>query len=170
MPGFSDKYRHAIEAALRRFVRNGDDVAGIGAFVFEYGDCKLCGHSPIKWHYLLQNLQSHETLVVGSECIQNYQVILSAWGYKPDYVVFPNFLSRYTRWILDSNPKALVFNDSVVMRFQGNCNGMINSHTGGKTPSECGYVERVRIDGKEQVVQVNERGELRRLDDTGIPF
>src|SRR6516162_8601580 len=109
MDRFSPEYRAAIEASLRDFVSNGDDVACIGYFVHEHGQCKMCNHVPIKWHYVLENLRSHGFLIVGSECVDNYRTVLSAWGYRPQHLVFPTFLRAYAGWLLKKNPDAVEF-------------------------------------------------------------
>lgn len=110
---FSDSYRATIEESLRRFVNNGDDVACTGVYIYEYGRCELCGHQQIKWHYILENLSSHGQMVVGSECIRNYKIILEEWGYRPAYVVFPQCLKQFTRWILEQDSGAIRFGDAV---------------------------------------------------------
>jgi len=118
--GFSDSYRAAIETTLRRFVENGDDVACTGVYIYEYGSCGLCGHQPVKWHYILENLSSRNQIVVGSECIRNYKVILEEWGYRPAYVVFPECLRQFTRWILEEDPGAVKFSDPVACFYTRN--------------------------------------------------
>lgn len=118
--GFRDSYRAAIETTLRRFVENGDDVACTGVYIYEYGSCGLCGHQPIKWHFILENLTKREQIVVGSECIKNYKVILEEWGYRPAYVVFPECLGQFTRWISEANPEAIRFSDAVACFYTRN--------------------------------------------------
>ena len=117
---FSDSYRAAIETTLRRFVENGDDVACTGVYIYEYGSCGLCGHQPIKWHYILENLHNRNQIVVGSECIRNYKIILEEWGYRPAYVVFPECLRRFTRWILGEDSGAVKFSDAVACFYTRN--------------------------------------------------
>lgn len=117
---FSADYRAAIERSLIEFVENGHDVACIGVYTYEYGHCQLCGHSPIKWHYILENLSNHNTLCVGSECIQNYKTILQEWGYRPAYIVFPECLKKFARWILDQDRHAIEFSDAVACFFTKN--------------------------------------------------
>lgn len=118
--GFSSSYRASIETSLRKFVANGNDVACTGVFIYEYGSCGLCGHKPIKWHYILENLSSRNQIVVGSECIRNYKIILGEWGYRPAYVVFPECLRQFTRWILEEDSGAIKFSDSVACFYTRN--------------------------------------------------
>jgi hypothetical protein len=118
--GFSSSYRAAIETSLRRFVANGNDVACTGVYIYEYGRCGLCGHQPIKWHYILENLSSCNQIVVGSECIRNYKTILEEWGYRPAYVVFPECLRQFTRWILEEDSGAIKFSDAVACFYTKN--------------------------------------------------
>jgi hypothetical protein len=135
MKHFGPDYRTAIEASLRAFVNNGDSVACIGCYVYEYGDCHMCPKKGIKWHYVLENLRTHHWLIVGSECIENYGVILSEWGYRPVFIDFPEFLRPYTAWILKDNPDVVVFNDTVVKRFQVDCGAVIRANS---TPEKLG--------------------------------
>jgi hypothetical protein len=118
--GFSSSYRAAIETSLRMFVANGNDVACTGVYIYEYGSCGLCGHKPIKWHYILENLSSRNQIVVGSECIRNYKIILEEWGYRPAYVVFPECLRQFTRWILEEDSGAIKFSDAVACFYTKN--------------------------------------------------
>jgi hypothetical protein len=118
--GFSSSYRAAIETSLRRFVANGNDVACTGVYIYEYGNCGLCGHQPIKWHYILENLSSRNQIVVGSECIRNYKIILEEWGYRPAYVVFPECLRKFTGWILEEDSGAIKFSDAVACFYTKN--------------------------------------------------
>lgn len=118
--GFSNSYRAAIETTLGAFVENGNDVACTGVYIYEYGRCDLCGHQPIKWHYILENLSSRNQIVVGSECIRNYKSILEEWGYRPAYVVFPECLRQFTHWILDEDSRAIQFSDAVACFYTKN--------------------------------------------------
>jgi hypothetical protein len=158
MGDLSPEYRKAIEASLKDFVTNGDDVACIGYFVYEYGQCKMCDHVPIKWHYVLENLRSHRCLIVGSECIENYQTILCEWGYQPEYLVFPSFLRAYARWILGKNPNAIVFDDGIVMRFQADCDTLIKANSQPSGLQHYRYTKRLAVGASEQIVGVDETG------------
>jgi hypothetical protein len=89
-------------------------------YIYEYGRCGLCGHQPIKWHYILENLHSRNQTLVGSECIRNYKVILEEWGYSPAYVVFPECLRQFTRWILEEDSGAIKFSDAVACFYTRN--------------------------------------------------
>ncbi len=158
MGNFSAEYRAAIEKSLHDFVNNGDDVVCIGYFVHKYGQCKMCDHVPIKWHYIVENLRNHRSLIVGSECVENYQAILSEWGYRPEYLIFPSFLRAYVRWILEKNPRAVVFDDGVVMRFQADCSAIINANSHPAGLQHYRYVQRSVVGELEQVVGVDESG------------
>jgi hypothetical protein len=158
MSNFSPEYRATIGASLKAFVNDGDDVACIGYFVHKYGQCKMCEHVPIKWHYVLENLRSHQALIIGSECVENYQVILSEWGYRPEYIVFPGFLRPYSRWILEQNPNAVVFDDGIVMRFQADCGKIIRANSQPSWLQHYRYVKRSVVEGAEEIVGVDESG------------
>src|SRR5580765_3282249 len=158
MSDFSLKYRAVIEARLRAFVNDGDDVAGIGYYTFCYGKCEMCPKEGIRWHYILENLRSGATLIVGSECIVNYQLILSEWGYHPEHVVFPNFLRPYAGWILEKNPNAVVFNDGIVMRFRANSGAIIRANSKPAGLQHFRHAERSQTGGVERVGAVDERG------------
>jgi hypothetical protein len=158
MSDFSPKYRAAIEPSLKAFVSDGDDVACVGYYAFRYGRCQMCPKEGIRWHYVLENLRSQAILIVGSECIENYQVILSEWGYRPEYVVFPSFLRAYARWIFEKNPKAVVFDDGIVMRFQADCSAIIEANTQPSGLQHYRHARRLAVGGSEQVVGVDESG------------
>lgn len=154
--GFSKDYRQTIEESLKAFICNGDDIVCIGYYVYEYGHCEMCGHNPIKWHYILENLQNHSQMHVGSECIQNFQVILSKWGYRPEYIVFPNCLKPYTRWILEKNPQAIVFNDDIVIHLNKDCEDTIKGMGENSQLKHYRYVKRTNCEGFEKLIAVNE--------------
>jgi hypothetical protein len=158
MGEFSPEYRAAIEASLKDFVNNGDDVACIGYFVYHYGQCNMCGHVPIKWHYILENLRSHGHMIVGSKCVENYQAVLSDWGYRPEYLVFPSFLRAYAKWILNKNPNAVVFDDGIVMRFQADCRAIIDASSQPAGLRQYRHATRSVVGGSEQVVGIDESG------------
>ena len=55
--------------ALRQWKHTGafkDHGAAIAA-------CELCGHSGLRYHYLIANQQTGEALWVGSQCILNFE-------------------------------------------------------------------------------------------------
>jgi hypothetical protein len=158
MGGFSPEYRAAIEETLRNFVKEGDDVACIGYFARQGGQCRMCGKQPITWHYVLENLNTHQWLVTGNECVKNYQIILAEWGWRPDYVVFPEFLRCVTPWILEENPNAVVFNDGVVMRYQVDCREVIDrAREAGRIEHSLHATRRV-MGGEERLVGINQDG------------
>lgn len=125
MDDFSPRYREVIEASLTTFVQKGDDVVCVGYYARHGGVCEMCGHHPITWHFIVENLRTYQPLVVGSECVGNWQTILAERGWVPDYIVFPERLRAYTHWILKDHPNAIVFNDNVVMRSQVDCQPII---------------------------------------------
>jgi hypothetical protein len=47
----------------------------------------------------LENLDTHSTLIVGSECIRNFGVVLLEWRWSPYRIAFPTALRAYTRWL-----------------------------------------------------------------------
>jgi hypothetical protein len=158
MINFSPKYRAAIERTLRAFVNDGDDVVCIGYFAYCYGNCKMCPKEGIKWHYVLENLRSQAILIVGSECVENYQVILSEWGYKPEHIVFPSFLRAYARWILEKNPNAVVFDDGIAMRFQAEGGAIMRANSQPAGLQHYRYAQRSQVGGAERVGGVDEAG------------
>jgi hypothetical protein len=158
MKTFSPEYRRAIEASLRDFVNVGYDVACIGSYSFRYGNCQMCPKEGIRWHYVLENLRTHQPLIVGSECVENYQIILSEWGYKPEYIVFPDFLRPYSRWILEGNPNAVVYDDGIVMRFQADCSKIIKANSDPSCLEHYRYAVRSVLDGQECLIGVDRTG------------
>jgi hypothetical protein len=158
MSDFSQLYRQAIEASLTAFTQCGDDVACIGYFIREYGECQMCGHAPIKWHYVLENLRQKSVLIVGSECVENYQIILEEWGYSPRHIVFPTFMKRVAGWILEKNPMAVVFDDGIVMRFSADCETLIKAQGASESIEKYECVKRKTIEGRQRVVVTNKHG------------
>jgi hypothetical protein len=118
----------------------------------------MCEHVPIKWHYVLENLRSRAILIVGSECVENHQVILSEWGYRPEYLVFPSFLRAYARWILEKNPNAVVFDDGVAMRFQADGGAIMRANSQPSGLQHYRYAQRSQAGGVERVGGVDEAG------------
>jgi hypothetical protein len=157
MGNFSEEYREAIEESLEAFVNNGDDVACIGYYILCYSHCRMCGHTPIKWHYILENLRTHQSLIVGSECVTNYQTILREWGYKPEYIVFPKCLKAYARWIIAKNPDAVVYNDGLVMRMKTDCNSIITATRQSRQLEGYGYVKPMTVRGVGALQLMQER-------------
>jgi hypothetical protein len=96
--------------------------------------------------------------IVGSECIENYQVILSEWGYRPEHVVFPSFLRAYARWILEMNPKAVVFDDGIAMRFRADCGAIMRANSQPPGLQHFRYAQRSQSGGVERVGGVDEVG------------
>lgn len=116
------KYRQAIETSLRRFVRNGDPVAYIGHYCKPDGCCQMCPKEGIKWHFILENLNSRSVMIVGSECINNYSRILSEWGYEPPKIFVPEFFRKRVHWIPEN---AVIYDNPTVMRFQADAERLI---------------------------------------------
>ena len=114
------EYRQVVEPRLRAFVRNGDDVMCVGVFTRKGQRCKLCDYHPITWNYVIENLATHQRLIAGCRCIENYEIILKEWGYHPEYLVFPTYFLRYARWMTDEtkggNPGAIHFHDDFLHR------------------------------------------------------
>ncbi len=121
MSDMRPEYRERIEKTLRKFVRSGDDVMCIAVFCIQDRICQVCGHFPITWNFLIENLATHEPLIAGSECIRNYESVLRDWGYQPAFVVYPTYLSRFTRWLVeppDGNPNSVQIHDRFLDRVQ----------------------------------------------------
>lgn len=161
----SKRYREVIEAALAAFVCNGDNVACTGVFICESGTCQLCGHKPIKWHYILENLRNNSRLCVGSECIQNYQVILSEWGYKPAYIVFPYCLQGFTAWILEKNERSIIFNDNIVSFYEKSNFDLYKSIAIEHNLKMFRYIERVGESLFVRSAEVPQAKKVKRSDD-----
>lgn len=147
----SGSYRESIENSLRQFTENGNDIVCSGFFVFEYGCCQLCGHSPIKWHYVLRNLQTKAQIHVGSQCISNFQIILSEWKYQPEYVVFPKGLRNFASWILEANPRSIIFDDDIASFIDKDCKEFLETIKDDPRLLSYGYVKRAPEGGLERV-------------------
>ena len=59
--------------------------------------CQLCGHTPIKFHFEIENRVTHKSLIVGSECIYNYLEIPGA----PDRAILRRRLNQLRNKIRD---------------------------------------------------------------------
>jgi hypothetical protein len=119
MNGMRPDYRETVEQTLREFVRNGDDVMCVAVFCIQDRACQVCGHHPITWNYLIENLVTHQPLIAGSECIRNYEIVLRDWGYRPAFVVYPTYFARFTRWLIDEaegNPHSIQIHDRFLDR------------------------------------------------------
>jgi hypothetical protein len=113
------EYRETVEKTLCEFVRNGDDVMCVAVFCVQDRTCQVCGHHPITWNYLIENLVTNRPLIAGSECIRNYEVVLRDWGYRPAFVVYPTYFARFTRWLTDGaegNPNSVQIHDRFLDR------------------------------------------------------
>lgn len=74
MGNIRPEYRATVEKTLREFVRNGDDVMCVAVFCIQDRTCQVCGHHPITWNYLIENLVTHQVLIAGSgSCAQDVQ-------------------------------------------------------------------------------------------------
>jgi hypothetical protein len=123
MSDMRSDYRVAVEKTLREFVHNGADVMCVATFCIQNRSCQVCGHHPITWNYLIENLVTHQPLIAGSECIRNYEIVLRDWGYRPAFVVYPTYLARFTRWLNDGaegNPNSIQIHDRFIERVQVN--------------------------------------------------
>jgi hypothetical protein len=111
---FSPQYEERVETTFRQFVKPGDSVMCIALFALEGQSCQVCGKEGIKWNYVIENLRSHELVVAGSECIRNYEIILSRWGFEPRVIVFPTSFEWFTRYLVqgdEGNPRAVEVHD-----------------------------------------------------------
>lgn len=169
MLNYSEEYKAAIENSLSAFVNDGDEVICVGYFAMPSGQCEMCEHKPIKWHYILENLRSGQNLIVGSECVGNYQVILTGWGYKPEQIVFPKRLSPYTRWILEKNPGAILFNDGIVMRMTTDCDPIIQAKKKAGNLQHSGYVKPTTSGNSRYLRIVRESKQKSPVEDQHFP-
>ena len=166
------EYKEKIQKRLKRFLNDGDPIGCIGVYKYEYGSCELCSHTPIKWHYMLKNYTTNQVMVAGSECVNNYQVILQEWGYSPAFITFPFlFKNSFTHWI--KNPKAIVFNDDLISHFELNAievfKNTINNEKGLK------FLKSIEKDKEGKLVLVNYNNDKDfkynpNFDNDDIPF
>ena len=111
-------------------------------------------------------------MVAGSECVNNYQVILQEWGYSPAFITFPFlFKNSFTHWI--KNPKAIVFNDDLISHFELNAievfKNTINNEKGLK------FLKSIEKDKEGKLVLVNYNNDKDfkynpNFDNDDIPF
>jgi hypothetical protein len=130
MTDMRPEYRETVENTLHDFVRNGDDVMCVAVFCIQDRTCQVCGHHPITWNYLIENLATHQPLIAGSECIRNYEIVLRDWGYQPEFVVYPTYFARFTRWLTDEvegNPNSIQVHDRFLNRVSIDSRQYLNS-------------------------------------------
>jgi hypothetical protein len=79
-------YWETLRKTLSMFWTPGQDLRLTRSFPREDSTCQMCGHFPIRWNHVLQNLQTGRELIVGSECLNNCRVLtgLAAEGLDPD--------------------------------------------------------------------------------------
>lgn len=159
MKTFRPHYRAIIEGRLKGFVRNGDDVACIGFYAHAYGQCEMCDHTPIKRHFVLENLTTHKSLIVGRECVENYQVILKEWGYNPAFLVFPELLRHSAKWVTQNNPDALVFDNAVLFFCQVDFEAILHAKCQPSRLEKCLYAKHAGPGEAGPLVWVNEKGQ-----------
>lgn len=129
MSDMRPEYRERVEKTLREFVRNGDDVMCVAVFCIQDRTCQVCGHHPITWNYLIENLVTHQPLIAGSECIRNYEVVLRDWGYRPAFVVYPTYLAQFTRWLTEDtegNPNSVQIHNRFLDRVRVDAREYLN--------------------------------------------
>lgn len=59
-----------------KFWKPGQEIFCLRIFKLEDSQCELCDHQPITWNYVLINVQTGETMNVGSRCVNNFQKII----------------------------------------------------------------------------------------------
>ena len=53
------------------------------------GVCRMCGYTPIRWNYHLENTRTGGRLIVGSNCILNYRLVMDEMKATWLPVIFP---------------------------------------------------------------------------------
>lgn len=98
----SADYWMRIAKTVAKFAQPGDTLECIGVCRVENpSSCELCGHYPIHWLHTLQNSRTKQTLLIGSECINNYaEVYRRRYGatisiiYPPKYAKAARFINK----------------------------------------------------------------------------
>lgn len=67
-------YWETIKTRLRSVWRPGEHFRCIEVVRQPDRTCELCGHTPITWNHVLQNMSTDRKLIVGSECVHNIHV------------------------------------------------------------------------------------------------
>jgi len=70
-----DDYWDRVIETLKSFWQPGDTLRCVHVYRKRDSWCQMCGHSPITRNFVLRNETTGQTLIVGSECIDNYKTI-----------------------------------------------------------------------------------------------
>lgn len=73
-------YKEIIMDRLRNYWTRGDEIYVKGSFVEDGRTCELCGYTPIKNNFVLENSRTHEELIVGSKCVHNFKQAIKDLG------------------------------------------------------------------------------------------
>ncbi len=74
----ADEYWCIVEQRYQGFARPEDRVKVVDSYYRPGGLCQLCDHE-ISNHFVIKNMRSQKTMVVGSRCIQNRVKIEKKW-------------------------------------------------------------------------------------------
>jgi len=152
MPEITPSYVHAVESKLRSFVHNGEKVGLVMSFVYEQGECELCGQEKTSWHYVIENLTTHRHLIIGSNCFKNFQKFLCDWKFEPDRILVSKFFEPFVKWFPMQAPKAMEIDDSYYTEIQTNPLRILESRNAEEL-SGFRYIMKKHSHGREFVVQ-----------------
>jgi hypothetical protein len=109
----------------------------------------VCDYERITHNFIIENLKTHDYLIAGCKCIRNYEVILSEWGYRPEYIVYPSYFLRYTSWTTDGwegeggDPSAIQVHDRFLDRAAVDSRSVVEVKVPGATLREYVPVKRI---------------------------
>src|SRR5688572_17634147 len=95
-------YWNRVRASIAEFWSRGQELRCVRIYPEAGGSCQMCGHKPIKWHYVLHNQQTKADLIVGSECINNYKVVTG------ERVVFPKRFKKAGECLNSRHPDCVL--------------------------------------------------------------
>jgi len=84
----SSEYWNTLKQRLNEFWQPGQEIICLRIFKEENSQCELCDHQPITWNHVLINLQTRETLNVGSRCVENSKKYLDS---KAKFLLFDKY-------------------------------------------------------------------------------
>lgn len=105
-------YWERVRNTLSTFWSPPQELWCTAIFTRENSTCQMCGHFPIKWNHVLQNLQSGRELIVGSECIKNYRVLTD------HQVIFPKRYRRAANYLNGRWPDCVAIVASPLSAYQ----------------------------------------------------
>lgn len=89
----STEYWKTLEQRIKGFWKPGQSIICLKVFKKEDSQCELCDYQPVTWNHVLINLETTETLSVGSRCVNNFKKVLDKLESRDRFLVFEKYLT-----------------------------------------------------------------------------